>query len=78
VLENARHFFYDGRQLAPFFFGWLTKGHQAWSENHDVFEQDEATVTLGIEFRYKMSSFRHGLPESRWHGRTIHATMVSG
>ncbi len=32
----------------PLRFGWLTKGHQAWSENHAVFEQDEATVTLGV------------------------------
>jgi hypothetical protein len=32
----------------PLRFGWLTKGHQAWSENHAVFEQEDATVTLGV------------------------------
>ncbi len=32
----------------PLRFGWLTKGHQAWSKNPDVFEDDEATVTLGV------------------------------
>ena len=32
----------------PLRFAWLTKGHQAWSENPDVFEQDDATVTLGV------------------------------
>jgi len=32
----------------PLRFGWLTKGHHAWSKNPDVFEDDEATVTLGV------------------------------
>ena len=32
----------------PLRFGWLTKGHQAWRENPDIFEQDDATVTLGV------------------------------
>jgi len=32
----------------PLRFGWLTKGHQAWCENPDIFEQDDATVTLGV------------------------------
>ncbi len=29
-------------------FGWLTKGYQAWVENPHVFEQDDATVRLGV------------------------------
>ena len=32
----------------PLRFGWLTKGHQACRENPDIFEQDDATVTLGV------------------------------
>lgn len=32
----------------PLRFGWLTKGHQAWVENPNIFEQEDATVTLGV------------------------------
>lgn len=32
----------------PLRFGWLTKGYQAWLENSSVFEDDEATVRLGV------------------------------
>lgn len=32
----------------PLRFGWLTKGYQAWSENSNVFEDEEATVRLGV------------------------------
>ena len=32
----------------PLRFGWLTKGYQAWLEKPDVFEDDEATVKLGV------------------------------
>lgn len=32
----------------PLRFGWLTKGFQAWLENPNVFEDDEATVRLGV------------------------------
>jgi uncharacterized protein DUF4007 len=32
----------------PLRFGWLTKGYQAWCESQDVFEQEDATVTLGV------------------------------
>lgn len=29
-------------------YGWLTKGYQAWSENRDIFQSDEATIKLGV------------------------------
>lgn len=29
-------------------FGWLTKGHQAWFEDPDVFDREDATVKLGV------------------------------
>jgi hypothetical protein len=29
-------------------FGWLTKGHQAWFKNPEVFEREDATVELGV------------------------------
>lgn len=29
-------------------FGWLTKGYQAWQEDPGIFEQDDATVRLGV------------------------------
>lgn len=29
-------------------FGWLTKGHQAWFKDENVFEQEDATVKLGV------------------------------
>jgi hypothetical protein len=32
----------------PLRFGWLTKGYQAWSENPNVFDDEEATVRLGV------------------------------
>lgn len=32
----------------PLRFGWLPKGYQAWSENSNVFEDEEATVRLGV------------------------------
>jgi hypothetical protein len=32
----------------PLRFGWLTKGHRVWSEDHGLFEQEEATVKLGV------------------------------
>lgn len=32
----------------PLRFGWLTKGFDAWSANRDVFEEDDATVKLGV------------------------------
>jgi uncharacterized protein DUF4007 len=32
----------------PLRYGWLTKGFQAWCEYADVFEQEDATVILGV------------------------------
>lgn len=32
----------------PLRFGWLTKGFRVWSEENDLFEQEEATVKLGV------------------------------
>jgi len=32
----------------PLRFGWLTKGYRVWSEDNDLFEQEEATVKLGV------------------------------
>ncbi len=32
----------------PLRFGWLTKGFQAWLDNPDVFEQEDAVVLLGV------------------------------
>ena len=29
-------------------YGWLTKGYQAWIENHEIFQSDEATIRLGV------------------------------
>jgi hypothetical protein len=29
-------------------FGWITKGFRAWSQNSEIFESDNATVTLGV------------------------------
>ena len=32
----------------PLRFGWLTKGVGAWTENPNVFEEEEAIVKLGV------------------------------
>lgn len=32
----------------PIRFGWLTKGYRAWQANPNVFEDDDATVALGV------------------------------
>ena len=32
----------------PLRFGWLTKGVGAWTENRNVFEEEEAIVKLGV------------------------------
>lgn len=32
----------------PLRFGWLTKGYQALSENPDVFNNEDATIALGV------------------------------
>lgn len=29
-------------------FGWITKGFKAWHQNPEIFENDDATVTLGV------------------------------
>jgi hypothetical protein len=29
-------------------FGWITKGFKAWYQNREIFENDDATVTLGV------------------------------
>lgn len=29
-------------------FGWITKGFKAWCQNSEIFENDHATVTLGV------------------------------
>lgn len=32
----------------PLRFGWLTKGYQSWLDNPGVFDDDDATVKLGV------------------------------
>jgi hypothetical protein len=35
-------------EIFPLRFGWITKGYQAWSENLNVFEDEEAKVRLEV------------------------------
>src|SRR5688572_22660499 len=35
-------------QTFPLRFGWLTKGYGAWRQNADVFDEEDATVELGV------------------------------
>jgi len=39
---------FSGHETFPLRFGWLTKGFQSLVSNPKVFEQEDATVTLGV------------------------------
>lgn len=45
---DANHTAFGRHETFPLRFGWLTKGFRAWRENGQVFEQEDATVTLGV------------------------------
>lgn len=46
---------FDGHRVSfgrhetfPLRFGWLTKGYREWCANTNVFEEDDATIALGV------------------------------
>ncbi|MEA1968298.1 MAG: DUF4007 family protein, partial [Thermodesulfobacteriota bacterium] len=41
-------------------FGWLTKGFQAFEQDHNIFANDDAVVTLGVG-KNMVNSIRHWL-----------------
>lgn len=45
---NAISVAFGRHETFPLRYGWLTKGFQAWCEYGDVFEQEDATVILGV------------------------------
>ncbi len=55
-------------------YGWLTKGTQAFLENPSVFEQDDATVTLGVG-RNMVRSIKYWLQATRILERVGHAEL---
>jgi hypothetical protein len=62
----------------PLRFGWLTKGFREWCERRDVFEQEDATVALGVG-KNMVNAIRYWMVASsivRPHGRAIEETEV--
>jgi len=55
-------------------YGWLTKGTQAFLENPSVFEQDDATVTLGVG-RNMVRSIKYWLQATGILERVGHAEL---
>lgn len=55
-------------------YGWLTKGTQAFLQNQSVFEQDDATVTLGVG-RNMVRSIKYWLQASCILERINHAEL---
>lgn len=45
---NPERTAFGRHETFPLRFGWLTKGHQAWFDSQDIFDQEDATVRLGV------------------------------
>lgn len=45
---NPNQYSFGRHETFPLRFGWLTKGYGAWREDKNVFESEDATVTLGV------------------------------
>jgi len=61
---TTEHYAFGRHQTFPLRFGWLTKGFRAVDEDRNVFDKEEATITLGVG-KNMVSAIKYWLQATR-------------
>lgn len=65
---NPERTAFGRHETFPLRFGWLTKGYQVLSQDPEVFEREDATVTLGVG-KNMVSAIKYWLRATQIEGR---------